>query len=67
MIVKIFLYELLLAICCIFISHRARFSRVDESRVYQAWLDNMMRDAELCRDRVGKRYLKLVVNDTPRE
>ena len=67
MIMKIFLFELLLVGCCIFISHRARLSKVQQDKMLQLWLDNVMRDAKERRDRVGEHYLRLVVNNSHRE
>ena len=66
MIVKIFLLELVLIGCCIFISHRARLSAARENKMLQFWLDNVTRDAEEHRERVGKHYLQLVVNNEHR-
>jgi hypothetical protein len=63
MIMKLFLLELVLVGSCIFISHRARLSSDRERKLLQCWLDNVMRDAEQHRERAGKHYLQLVVNN----
>lgn len=63
MIMKIFLFEFLLVGCYIFITHRARLSADRERKILQCWLDNVMRDAEQHRERAGKHYLQLVVNN----
>ena len=60
MVVEILLFELVFGCCCIFIFHRACFSKHQEKRVLQCWLDNVTRDAEQHRERVGKHYLRLV-------
>ena len=66
MIMKLFLLELVLIGSCIFINHRARLSVARENKMLQCWLDNVMRDAEKHRERVGKHYLRLVVNNEHR-
>ena len=66
MVMEIFLFEFLLVGCYILISHRARLSKARQDKMLQAWLDNVMRDAKVRRERVGKHYLRLVVNNEHR-
>ena len=60
MVTEIFLLEFVLAGCFIIISHRAFVSRQQEKRMLQDWLDNVMRDAEQHRERVGNHCLRMI-------
>lgn len=60
MVTEIFLLEFVLAGCFIIISHRAFVSKQQEKRMLQDWLDNVMRDAEQHRERVGNHCLRMI-------
>ena len=63
MVTEIFLLEVVLAGCFIIISHRAFVSKQQEKRMLQDWLDNVMRDAEQHRERVGNHCLRMIDNN----
>lgn len=70
MVMEIFLLEVVLVLngWFYFSIIRAHFSKSQERLVLQDWLDNVMRDAEQHRERVGNQYqLKMYDSDRGRE
>ena len=70
MVMEIFLLEVVLVLngWFYFTIIRAGFSKSQERLVLQGWLDNVMRDAEQHRERVGNQYqLKMYDSDRGRE
>jgi len=65
MVMEIFLLEIVLVLngWFYFTIIRAGFSKSQERLVLQGWLDNVMRDAEQHRERVGKHCLRMIDNN----